>query len=174
MRPGFTLIDTLISIGIIAILVSSIYPLIALMIVRNRQAQYGTEAALLLQQTQESAYNVFLTNWNAYSTGRYTVTSVSSPQNAWQLQSLAAGATELVKNRYSRALIVSAWCRNTNDGTLQKPAQTDACVTEPSFTLTCNSGYVADTHSRVLTSIVKWDENKQTKCISNSLLISNL
>lgn len=175
MKKGLTLLEVVLSFAILSILVVSVYPVIGWLITRSKQLQYGSEAAMVLQQGAEATYNIFLDNWNAFGNGRYryavTVADPADPNSppAWTLVSLAAGEVDEV-GRFGRVIRVFSACRLTNGtgqnaGKLQEPPEADPG---------CNVNFAPDPNSKVIITSVDWAENTVTKHIEARLLVTKL
>ena len=175
MKPGITLLEVVLSIAMLVIIFVSVYPVVGWLITRSRELKYDSQAAIVLQQGAEVAYNVFLHDWQTFGEGnyRYGITRVdaanpSSP-DGWTLVPMASGEVDEV-GMFGRVIHISAVCRLVNgtgqdQGKLQVPPQPNP---------NCNSGYAIDPDSKLVTTSVDWRENSSPKHIEATLLISKL
>lgn len=146
---GFLLLETLISVAILALLTVAIFPNVSFLLLRATRAKYDAQATLLLQEGMEAAYNVLSTrqDWDAYLTNQ----NYKPVHNGtWMLTN---GIDANLETRFRRRIVFSSVCRNPQNG----EQNTQNCQIDP--------------NSKIVTTEVEWTESDQPKQISAQLLL---
>ncbi len=162
LRVGFTIVESLVSMAVLGILVSTVFPTIGWLLTRARVLQHEGQAALILQESIEVPYNVFLEQWSiAYSVfpdgDYYPAVDVSGTSNKW---TLLAGEQANVQTRFFRKITLTSVCRNRETGEIVNGA--------------CGGDSEIDPNSKQVSAVVSWTERSGQKDISASLLITRL
>ncbi len=175
MKSGVTLLEVVLSVAMLVVIFVSVYPVVGWLITRSKQLQYDSQAAIILQQGAEVAYNVFLDDWDSFGEGnyRYAVSRTdpgdgTSP-DGWTLVPMAVGEVDEV-GMFGRTIRVSPVCRLVNgtgedQGKLQSPPEPNPG---------CDAGYAIDPDSKLVTTSVDWREKLAPKHIQATLLITKL
>jgi len=162
MKKGFTLMEVIVSFGIMTIVVASLLPIVSWLITRSKFLQYDAAASVLLQEGMEISYNMIVTDWTGFLAtfpdGIYhpAVDAISVPEK-W---TLVTGSETNLETRFERSILISPVCRNDSTGEI--------------VTGVCGSGSTLDGNSRLVTTTVKWLEQQTDKTITASLLVTNL
>lgn len=162
MKRGFTLIEIIVSFGIMSVVVASLFPIVSWLITRSKFLQYDAAASVLLQEGMEISYNVIVADWNeflaTFPDGTYhpAVDAVSIPEK-W---TLVPGSETNLETRFERTISIAPVCRNDSSGEL--------------VTGSCGTGSTLDGNSKMITTTVKWKEQQKDKTITASLLVTNL
>lgn len=162
MKKGFTLIEVLVSFGMMSIVVASLYPIVSWLITRSKFLQYDASASILLQEGAEVAYNVIVPDWQGFldkfSDGEYhPAVDLSATPPEW---TLVSNPETNVEARFERVITIASVCRNDSTGEIVNG--------------TCGAGSTVDKNSKMVTTSVKWQEQQKEKEISSSLLVTNL
>jgi len=162
-KSGFTLIEVLVSLAILAILLTTFLPLLGWLISRTRATEYDAQASLVLQEAMEVSYNVMAgswdRSWSVYPAGIYHPSlDVSMSPEKWILVS---GNETGVEARFDRKIEILPVCRNQGNGDILPGV--------------CNmhAGTVDD-NSKMVVGTVEWKENGRPKSISAQLLVTYL
>ena len=156
MKQGLTIIEVLVALVFLSLVTVSIFPMVGWLITRSRQAQYDSQAAIVMQDGVETAYSVLMTDWNAMTAGE-----VYSPQvvltGTGQHWGMSLGESQ-VEARFTRGVRVETVCRNPGSGEIED----------------CGPGTDVDDKSKALNTTVRWLEKGIPKQIAASLLVVNL
>ena len=156
MKKGLTLLEVIISLGMLAVIMSVVLPVMGWLITRSRQLEYENQAGVVMAAGMEVAYNVLLADWDkAVAGGTYQigVELKSDGSREWTLVS----GSGLVQSRFTRWVEVSQVCRDGQSGERKD----------------CGQG-TADVNSKLLKTSVKWMEKQTEKTIGSELLVVRL
>ena len=150
-----TLLEVVISLGMLAVIMSVVFPVMGWLITKSKQLEYENQAGVVMATGMEVAYNVLLSDWNGVAPGGtyQPGTAVGGEGLQWTL----VNGTGLAQARFTRWIEVSEVCRD---------AQTGERVG-------CDAGDV-DQNSKLLKSYVRWTEKQAEKTISSELLMVKL
>lgn len=160
MKSGLTILEVVVSLAIFSLLIAGIFPTIGWLITRSKKLQYSHQAAILLAEGLEVAYNVFLGDWAAFGPGIYHP-ALKSSQGSWQW-TLKPGVTQ-AQAKFDHQIQVESVCRQNGTGQLVNP--TSGC-TAP--------GTAPDPNSYWLTASVNWTEAAGPQVLKAKLLITKL
>ena len=155
-RLGFLILEAIIAIGILSIVLVTVFPSLNFFLKRARRSQNETQATLLLQEGQEVAYHVFSTtpNWDVYTIG---ATYIPVHNGMWEL---IAGVEANLETLYTRKIEIQAICRNPSSGEQMNIPSCSA--THPQF----------DATSRLVVTTVSWEENGTSQELTAELLVT--
>lgn len=161
MKKGFTLLEVLVSMAMLGVLVTAVFPVVGWLITKSAQYRYDSEAAEILQEGAEAAYNIMLatTNWGAIPVGQTLHVQenvVSTDTFSWTFD---LGPENDINAKFDRWLRVDEVCRDSVSG---------------NRLIDCSGGATVDTKSRLVTVFVEWEEAGVTKPIKAELLVVKL
>lgn len=162
-NQGFTLIEAVVSIAAVAIVATSLFPLIGWLVTRFRGVEVNSLAARMLQEGMEATYSVFLNEWDAGRTtfpdGEYhPVVEISGGDEIW---TLLPGSQTGLEARFERKVTLEPVCRNAGNGNII-PGACD--VSSPLY----------DSYSRWVRGTVSWVERDKVKEVTAKLLLTSL
>lgn len=157
-RRGYLIFEALIAIVILGIFAVSIFPVISFQLKRSKLSQHDIEAASLLQEGMEVAYNVFAsadwdTAYSAYDPHLFYRPALNSGR--WVLTD---GVETNLNGLFKRQIQLENICRET-DGDIKTA---------------CNVGDTEDPKSKKVTVTLTWQENAQNRKITADLLLVKL
>jgi prepilin-type N-terminal cleavage/methylation domain-containing protein len=161
MKRGFTLIEAIISIGVIAIMIATFMPTVQWLTVKSKQIENNNEASLLLQEGMEVAYNVLVSDWDV-SWGHYKDGKLFFPAISGSKWILDNGKETGIQATFDRQIEFLRVCRRVSDGDWKKCADTS------------DPAYKKDDNSRYTITTVFWTENGKPVSISAEALFTNL
>lgn len=158
-QTGYLILEVLISIVILGLLVASVFPIVNFQLKRSKISGHDIEAASLLQEGMEVAYNVFVSapNWETAYSG-YAANLLYRPalsDNKWVL---IPGEETNLNGLYKRKIQLVDICRETNGNIKEN----------------CASGDMADINSKKVITTVNWNENTGEKQLVAELLLVKL
>lgn len=162
MKKGFTLIEVLVSFGMMSVIMASLYPIVSWLITRSKFLQYDASASILLQEGAEVAYNVIVPDWSSFtdnfSDGDYhPAIDASATPPKW---TLVSNPETNLEARFERVINIASVCRDNSTGEIVAG--------------TCGGTSAVDKNSKIVTTTVKWTEQQKEKSISSTLLVTNL
>lgn len=153
LSSGYLILEALISIVILGVLVVSIFPTINFMLRRGRRSKYDAQASVLLQEGMEATYNIFTSNWDAYTPGDYDVIpAFNGTSYTWTLEPPTGIPHEA---RFTRIIKVEQVCRDGSGNVIEV------------------AGCPPDANSKKITTTITWDE-PGAQPISAKLLLVKL
>ncbi len=160
-KKGFTLIEVLISLAILAIVSASVLPVVAWLINRTHKYQYDSKAAAVLLEGVEASYNVLLAksengeSWDEFSSGQRYKPTFNATTKGWDL----TNGQSVEETRFTRWIEFSDVCREPGSGKRDE---------------NCLAGSEKDNKSKTIKAYVTWSESSGDKSIKAELLVTNL
>lgn len=147
--------EIFILIIVIALVAISVFPLVNFILKHNKQLESDTAADLLLQESMEAVYNIYLADWNLYPNGIYTLaTDLSNNQRSiWSLEVSLEDQKDLIAGRYRRKIEIEPVYREPKTGEL-------------------GTSFI-DENSKKVTTVISWEKDGQEKKLSAQLLLIN-
>lgn len=160
MKKGFTLLEVILSVAVLAMLVTSIFPVIAWLTERQGRLKFESQAGVLLSQAVEVGYSVLLTaaDWSVFSNGSTFHPAVVSDGNEGYIWGLDLGAYD-AEPGFGRVLQIEQVCRNSSSGERD---------------VNCAYGSVVDPSSRVMHVTVTWHERGNLRNADTELLVTKI
>lgn len=165
-QKGSTLIEILIASTVLALVLTGFLSALAALGISELKSRHKTEASLLAKESIEIAYNLSISDWNAfynYRDNHYHPSLYCPPTKAGcDLESEGYYnfelGTEFIKDKYSRLLNIQSVYRN-NLGDMS---------------LTPKPNYSLDPNSLMLKSQVSWKDTSTEDKIVYEMIITNL
>lgn len=159
MKKGFSLLEVLLSIVMLSLIVTVLFPIIGNLISSSARHKYSSEAANVLQNGAEAVYNIMLgtTDWDTVDNG--TILHVqnvvdTSETFSWTLEP----DKEIVRGRFNRWTQIDQVCRDADTGER----------------IDCVDMTTLDPRSRMITTHVTWTEASGEKSLKTQLLVVKL
>jgi hypothetical protein len=141
---------------------STVFPTLGWLITKAKALRYESQAAVLLQESMEVVYNVFLQDWSGvygtFGDGVYHPAREATVDPSVQKWTLAEGEKTGVETRFTRKIELVSVCRNSADGSQSG----------------CGPGAGTDLNSRKVRSEIAWVEGGVTRTLKAELLLVRL
>lgn len=160
-RPGFTIIEVVLTIALLAILTSTLFPLVAWLTAKSRSLKYQGEAGMVMQEGVEVAYNKLLSDWDE-KFSQYPEGDLFHPAVEDGKWILSSGEETGVNGRFSRNITLSKICRNKADGKYKEG------ITG------CADTWQWDKNSKLVKVHVEWNEKGEKVHDDMQLLVTKL
>jgi type II secretory pathway pseudopilin PulG len=150
-EEGFAIVETLISIAIIALLLIGFEVLISQAIKMNRVNRTELKASLYLQEAIEIAKDLELSDWDTLTGSSCTSSDVCYPVDSGGAWTLSNGLESLDSGSYVRELYVEDVCRDDSGF--------------PNNIVDC-PGSFNDPNTKKVVATVQWDDSFRSRNLS--------
>lgn len=156
IRLGFSVVEVIISIAVIAIISATLLPTIGWLVTKSHANKTNQQAGILLMEGIEVAYNVLQSSWNTSPGEYHPAVGVSVDGRA--IWDLASGGEVGLEAKFNRTITVQDVCRDENTG----------------VEMACGGSGQLDVNSKRVVTEIDWLESGVGKRMEASLLVTNL